>query len=266
MEKTTIDEGIKTLVIRPITKLKFSGVSSYSKTKTVFTTQLDANTGLYKNGLTAAEEATFETELNLPKGTLNKKSPYWGELEIILNNDKATFFTLMGPQDEIKERVIKAHSRIANSEFELSKLPGALFYIDDPEEKAKLESTVIEYKLSAIEKFQEATIEEKRSALRVFGKLGIDNMSETMVKAELFKEVEKNPKTFLETLRDPHMKERALLSEALEKKILVKKGHTFYNGEDPIGSSTDAAIEYLSDLKYQQVKLSIMERVKKARK
>lgn len=266
MEKTIVEEGIKTLVIRPITKIKFSGVSSYVKSKTVFTTQLDANTGLYKNGLTSAEEAEFEKELNLPKGTLNKKSLFWGDLEIILNNDKPTFFTLMGIMDTIKERVMKAHDKIANSEFELSKLPGALFFIDDPEEKAKLESTVIEYKLAAIEKFQTATIEEKRSALRVFGKLGIDNMSETMVKAELFKEVEKNPKIFLDTLNDPNMKVRALLSEALEKQIIKKRGHTFYNGEDPIGSSTDAAIEYLSDIKYQQVKISIMERLKKARK
>jgi len=91
-------------------------------------------------------------------------------------------------------------------------------------------------------------------------------MSETMVKAELFKEVEKNPKIFLDTLNDPNMKTRALLLEALEKKVLVKRGHTIYNGEDPIGSSTDAVIEYLSDLKYQQVKISIKDRVKKATK
>ncbi len=259
-------EGVKQLVIKPITKTKFSGISSYVKSKTVFTTQLDPNNGLYKNGLTAKQEKEYESLLNLPAGTLNKRSPFWGDIEIIVNNDKSTFFTLMGPMDEIKESVIRAHDKIANSEFELSKKPGCLFFIDDPEEKAKLESSIIEYKLSAIETFQELAIEEKRSLLRVLGKSGIDNMSETMVKAELFKKVEENPKYFLENAKDPNMKVRSLLSEAIEKKVLTKRSSTFFYAEDPIGNSTDEALDYLTDIKNQTIKLGIENKVKKLRK
>lgn len=265
-------EGVKQIVIRPITKTKFSGISSYVKTKTIYTTQLDQKTGLYKNGLTLKEEKEYEIALNLPAGTLSKKqdlnkgSNFWGDIEIILNNDKPTFFTLMGPMDEIKEKVIRAHDKIANSEFELSKKPGCLFFIDDPEEKAKLESSVIEYKLLAIEKFQDLAIEEKRSLLRVLGKSGIDNMSETMVKTELFKKVEDNPKHFLDTANDPNMKIRSLLSEAIEKRVLTKRSSTFFYEEDAIGSSTDAAIEFLTDVKNQMTKLGIENKVKKLRK
>ncbi len=121
-------------------------------------------------------------------------------------------------------------------------------------------------KVSAIEMFQELAIEEKRSLLRVLGKSGIDNMSETMVKAELFKKVEDNPKNFLDIAKDLNMKIRALILEAVEKKVLVKRSSTFFYGEDAIGNSTDETLDYLTDIKNQTIKLAIENKVKKLRK
>lgn len=261
------ETGVKTLVIKPIVKAKFSGVSSYSKTQTVFCgAELDLN-GLYKTGLDREKEKHYEHVLNLAPGTLGKKSTFWGDLEIRINNDKPTRFPLSGYMDELKEYVIRAHSKIANSELHLMANPQAMFFIDDPEEKAKLESQKMDYELEAIDSFTTLPIEDKRSMLRLYGKSGIDNMSETMIKAELYKEVKKDPVYFVKTLQNPKlMKAHALLKELVEKRVVTKKGAYYYNNEDMIGASTDEAISYLNNIKNQQIKLALENKVKNLRK
>lgn len=261
-----IEEGIKSIVIRPVTRIKFSGVSSYTRTTTKITTEINGDTGLYKTGLTTKEAKDFEEALSLPKGTLGPKSPWWGDITIRLNNDKPTYFSFSGALDEIRYRVLIASSKVANSELDIHKHPNTGFFIDDPEAKAKIESMSIDFELDAIEEFQKASIETKRSLLRLFGKKGLDDMSETMLKAELFKKMKADPKLFVEYVRDPNMKVRALLEEALEKRVLSKKGPYFFNGEDQIGSSTDEVLGYLTDVKNQTAKLAIENRVRKARK
>lgn len=263
----TIETGIKQLVIRPVNKVKFSGVSSYARTKTVFAgAELNQN-GLYNTGLTPTQEKHYEQVLNLAPGTLGRKSLYWADVEISLWNDKPTYFNLSGPLDEIKESVIKAHSKIANSELSLAKTPSALFYIDDVEEKAKLEAMAIDYELQATDLFVELSLEDKKAALRVYGKAGIDDMSETMVKAELYKFVKKDPIRFVKMLSDKaRMLTRALLEELIEKKIVTKKGAYFYHNEDMIGNSTDGCLDYLEDPKNQSVKIAMVKRMKELRK
>lgn len=266
-ELNNLETEVKALVIKPIVRPKFSGVSSYSKTQTVFCgAELDPN-GLYKTGLTREEEKHYESVLNLAQGTLGKKSPFWGDLEIRINNDKPTRFTLSGYMDELKEKVIKAHSKIANSELHLAANPQAMFYIDDPEAKATLEAQKMDYELAALDAFTELLIEDKRSMLRLYGKSGIDNMSETMVKAELYKEVKKDPAYFVKILQNPKlMKTTALLQELIEKRIVNKKGAYYYNNEDLMGKSTDDAVSYLMDLKNQSIKIDLEKRVKDLRK
>lgn len=258
---------VKELVIKPIVKAKFSGVSSYSKTQTVFCgAELDGN-GLYKTGLNREQEKHYEQVLNLAPGTLGKKSIFWGDLEIRLNNDKPTRFSLSGYMDELREFVIRAHSKIANSELHLSANPMALFYIDDIEAKAELEAQKMDYELKALDEFTTLPIEDKRSMLRLYGKKGIDDMSETMVKAELYKEVKKDPVYFVKLIQNPKlMKAKALLEELVEKRVVAKKGAYYYNNEDMIGHSTEDAVAYLMDIKNQQIKLALENKVKGLRK
>lgn len=260
-------ENVKYLVIKPIVKPKFSGVSSYVKTQTVFCgAEMDSN-GLYKTGLTREEEKEYEKILNLAPGTLGRKSEFWGNLEIRVNNDKSTRFALSGPMDELREKVIMAHSKIANSELHLASTPNALFYIDDPEEKAKLESAKIDYELKALDEYTTLAIEDKRAMLRLYGHSGVDDMSETMIKTELYKEVKKDPMYFVKKLAKPQeMKNEALLKELIEKRIVTKKGAHYMYNEDTIGGSTDAALGYLADPKNQSIKLILMDKVKQLRK
>jgi hypothetical protein len=226
-----------------------------------------SNTGLYKTGLSTEDEAYYEKELNLPKGTLSKRNAdFWGDMEVRLRNDKLTIFNIVNAYDELKFRMLQEHDWIANTEHDVPGNSTAKFYIYDPEAASKIEAAKMEFEFAAIEAFTVASIEEKRGLLRIFGKRGVDSMSETMVKAELYKEVKKDPKEFLRLIKSKDTPTRALLEALLEKEVIKKKGTYFYNGEDLLGSSTDEVVGYLSDLKNQAVKIALENKLKPSKK
>ncbi len=256
-------EEVKQYVIRPIIRNKFSGQSYYNKTQTVIQgAQLSFN-GLYKTGLSVNEEAEYEKELNLPKGTLNKRNAeFWGDMEVRLRNDKITIFNIVTKYDELKFKMLQEHDWIANTEHDVLGNSTARFYIYDPEAASKIEDAKMEFEFEAMEAFLNTTVEQRRGLLRVFGKSGVDNMSETMVKTELFKEVKKDPKEFIKVVSSKTTPIKALLQALIEKNIVKKKGTYFYNGEDLIGSSTDEVVGYLADSKNQAIKLALENKLK----
>lgn len=259
MEET----GVTQYVIRPIIRNKFSGQSYYNQTYTIIGGAQLSQSGVYKTGLSVADERHYEEVLNLPKGTLNKKNTeFWGDLEVRLKNDKLTIFTVVTPIDEIKLRMLKEHDWIAETEHHIASTPTARFYIYDPEAAAKIESAKMEFEFAAMEAFHTASIEEKRGLLRVYGKRGVDTMSETMVKAELFKFLKQDSKEFIRLTEAKDTPVKALMEALLEKGVLKKKGTYYYNGEDLLGSSTEEVVGYLTDVKNQAIKKSLEEKLK----
>lgn len=262
-----VTSEIKQYVIRPIIRNKFSGQSYYNKTYTVIMGAQLGKTGIYKTGLTSSEEAHYEQLMNLPKGTLNKRNTdFWGDLEVRLKNDGITIMNIVTPLDEVKHRMLLEHDLIANSEHDVAGNSTAKFYIYDPEAASKIEAVKMEFEFAAMEAFHNATIEEKRNLLRVYGKSGVDNMSETMVKAELYKFVKNDFKEFIRLTKSKETPVKALLQNLIEKQIIRKKGNYFYNGEDLLGSSTDEVVAYLTDIKNQSVRLALEGKLKPSKK
>lgn len=258
-----MEEGLKQYVIRPIIRNKFSGQSYYNKTQTIIQgAQLSMN-GVYKTGLSVTEEAYYEKELNLPKGTLNKRNAeFWGDMEVRLRNDKLTIFNMVTLYDELKFKMLQEHDRIARTEHDVVGNSTAQFYIYDPEAAAKIENEKLELENEAMELFFKTTVEERRGLLRVYGKRGVDSMSETMVKTELSKQVKVDYSEFIRLMNSKDTPTRALLETLIEKDIIKKKGTYFYNGEDLLGNSTDEMVGYLQNPKNQAIRLSLESKLK----
>lgn len=247
----------KEITIKPITRAKFSGISGHSNTVTVKEGAQMGKSG-YKTGLTRDEEVAFEEALNLPKGTLNSKNEaFWGNiLNLRLPNDKSFQFTVSTLLDELKYRVLLQRSDIANNELEILKNPRAEFYIVDDESRAKVEEVEIDYLMSAHEDFANLTTDEKKGYLKLYGKRGVDNLSDRIIKTELFKELNKDPKRFVEFVKNPDIKLRIEIEDMLEAGTLLKKG-SYYNFEsEVIGNSIDSVISFFKDLKNQSVKIA----------
>lgn len=258
---------VKQLVIKPVVRPKFSGISSYTNAFVTISTELSSKTKLYKTGLTPAEARHYEKEIGLEHGVLSpnpnnpKSADFWGGMSVRLFADKPTFITIEGPLDELKERIIRNSSKIAENSLKAKQSGSALFYIDDPEAVAKEESTIIDSKYEAMKALLDTSPEEKRGILRLYGRLA-ETMSETMVKAELAKKVELDPKDFLDKIRDKDLKTRIFLEELIDAGLLKKKGPYTYNGDDMIGGSSDEVIAYLSDIKNQSIKLNLSNKLK----
>lgn len=258
-----MEEGVKQYVIRPIIRNKFSGQSYYNKTATIIAGAQLSQTGLYKTGLSTTDVEHYEKELSLPKGTLSSRNAeFWGDMEVRLRNDKLTIFNIVNAHDEIKFKMLQQHDWIANSEHEVEGNSTARFYIYDPEAASKIEDAKMEFEFAAIEAFSNATIEERKGMLRIYGKKGVDSMTETMVKTELYKQVKSDPKEFIRLALAKDTPVRGLIEALIEKNIIKKKGTYYYNGEDLLGSSTDEVVSYLSDLKNQAVKLALESKLK----
>jgi len=258
-----MEESIKQYVIRPIVRNKFSGQSFYNKTHTIIGGAQLSQNGLYKTGLSLADQEHYEKQLNLPKGTLSpRNSEFWGDMEVRLRNDKLTIFNIVNAYDELKFRMLQEHDKIANTEHDVVGNSTALFYIYDPEAASKIEDAKMEFEFAAMEAFHNTTVEERRGLLRIYGKKGVDSMSETMVKTELFKEVKKDFKEFIRLAKAKDTPVRALLQSLLEKDIIKKKGTYYYNGEDLLGGSTDEVVGYLSEIKNQAVRLALEGKLK----
>lgn len=260
--------GPKEIKIKRIPKSGYFGITAYPKTTTSLGAEISKRG--HNTGLTPEEEEYFETALKLPKGTLTPHSEWWDDVfninhKISLFNTKTTTLILDNPMAQLKYKVLLASSKIANSEVERSN-PLADFYIEDIEAKAKKENEVLDYKLEGYEALMKLSPDEKRAALRLFGKSGVDSLSESVVKAELAKELEKDPKLFTDILSDKRLKTRFLVEELLDYKVITRKGNFYMNGEDTIAGSTDECVSYFEDIKNQSTVLALTTKLKKVKK
>lgn len=257
----------KQIIIKPVVKAKFSGISSYSRAHYAIEGAQLGKSG-YKTGITEDEQKHFEKTLRKPEGFLNPDNKeFWATmLGLNLPLDKTFYFDITTPLDELKLKVIMQRTDIANNELELSRNPSAMFYIEDKEAKAKVEELAIDSLMLANEAFNELTIDEKKGYLKLYGKKGVETLSDRIIKTELYKEVNKDPKKFLSFKSNPDISLRIQIEDMLEQGVLTKKG-SFYNFEqEVIGNSIDAIVNFFKDVKNQSVKLAALQVTKQNKK
>jgi hypothetical protein len=257
----------KEVIIKPVVKPKFSGISSYSRAHYAIEGAQLGKSG-YKTGITEEEQKYFEKALRKPEGFLNPDNKeFWATmLGMNLPLDKPFFFSVTTPLDELKLKVILQRSDIANNELELQRNPSAVFFIEDKEAKAKVEELAIDILMVANEAFNELTIDEKKGYLKLYGKKGVEDLSDRIIKTELYKEVNKDPKKFIDFTKNPDIALRIQIEEMLEQGTLTKKG-SFYNFEqEVIGNSIDAVVAFFKDVKNQSVKIAAIQVTKQNKK
>lgn len=253
--------------IKRIPKAGYFNIGAYPKSVTVLGCELSKSG--FKTGLTKEEQAYYEKALELKEGELGPHSKFWdkfnAENPIRLNNTKATELILDNIVNQLKYKILLASSKVINSELDKNN-PTALFFIDNQELKAKTEQVTFNFKFDGMKKIMSLSPEEKRGTLRLFGKSGLDTMSETMLDSQLYMELEKDPKLFLDVITDEDLTMKMFIKELIEKHLLTRKGNYYMHGEDTIASSTEECVAYFKDINNQSVKLTLETRLKKAKK
>lgn len=252
-----IFEGPEQVEIKKVVRPGHFGISSYAGSVTTIGCPITEKG--FKTGLTKDEEVYYEQVLDLKSGELSKHSKWWNkfneEYPIKLNNTKKTTLILDNPINQIKYKILLASNKVANSE--ISKTPETEFFIDDKELKAKAENEVFNYKMEGMEIIFKMSPEEKKSALRLFGKSGLDTSSESMLKAELGRQLDKDPKEFHRILADINIGIKGWILELVEKGFLRRSTNGFKFGDELIASSMETAVDFFKNPKNHDTKLML---------
>ncbi len=100
----------------------------------------------------------------------------------------------------------------------------------------------------------------------MYGKRGLDAVSDAFVNTQLFKEVDLNPQKFLGFVSNPDIKLRISIEEMIESGVLTKKGHYYNFQNEVIGNSVESVIDFFRDLKNQSIKIAAESESKKKMK
>lgn len=257
----------KTIKVKRIPKPGFFGITAFKNSMTTLGCPITKEG--HKTGLTKEEEAHYEKLLKLQPGTLDKYSEWWDNFfnvfhTINLHNNKTTEFVLDNPINQLKYKIMLVRKDIANSEDE--KTPDSEFYIDNAELKAIAESKKLDYEMEGLEAILKMTLDQRKQALRIFGKTGLDDITDLMAKSELGKLLKKDAKSFVETINDKELEMKAFVLELIEKAILMRRGQDIKYEDTFLGTSIDAVAIKLDESKNQELKLHLKSLLNKKKK
>lgn len=209
-------------------------------------------------GLTNEEAARLETELNLGKDTLAPYSAYWITFVIKVTNKELTLDTSR-PWDELQYLFLKNHHRVAAGMNDMK--PGADYVLVNMDAEAQESNRINKRKRDAIKEFDKMNLDEMRKCLRLFG-MKSDTMTNELVEAKLYEQVEANPEKFFSKWVNNKTKATEFLIEtAIAKNIIRKNKNAYLYGTDIIGTSLDDAVSYLDDKKNQDLKITITNEI-----
>lgn len=237
----------------------WSGIQKYDTCALRLAPALDQH-GRPVTGLEQADEERLEKAMSLTPGTLAKTSVYWKNFSVAIGKEGMLINT-RDPQDELYYLFLKRDKRVSKSLKELNARALAVMYSD--EEEAKTSNKSREVKVKAFQKFGAMTHADMKKVLTMYGKMGVEQLSNDRVESILGDEVELNPARFMDIVGDPLFAKKIFIYELIEKGILKKSGSRItYDGET-IGMDLNSAIAYLSDAKNQTLLAGLKKQVGK---
>lgn len=231
-----------------------------SNTATVLCVQPEKGTGILNTGLTKEDETRLEDSLGLPKGNLSKTSGFWEQdkFNIRFEQGGITLYPKSKPMDEIKWRVLLAHTWVANSEKTKNDWPFAKYVMTSEEEETKETNKIINVKADAFKEFLSMSEQSLSDFLIAYGKNPGKNAGLDFIKAQVGKIVDSEPDTFLTLVKSTDYKYKIFLRKLVDKGIVRENGgkYTLVGGE-VLGFSFSQAIDFLLNEKNQDVLISL---------
>jgi len=116
-------------------------------------------------------------------------------------------------------------------------------------------------KIDAVYEFKKMSVTDMRKCLRLFGS-NAENSGAELVENELFKIIEANPGKFLDKwINNKDRELEVVIERAISKNIIRKNKNVYKFGGDIIAYSTQECIDFLSNPKNQDIKMSILDSI-----
>lgn len=225
--------------------------------------------GVYLTGtedLTPAEIEKLAEELMLEdvKHLKNRNSvEFWENFEVMIPTDGLTL-NLQNANDLLSYLLLMTKPYTAKSldDVERKNKSGAelILVMTDAEDEAVDLNSRAEVKIKAFGEFYRMQPSEMRDYLIYVGKESY-NMSDAVVKAKVYQELELDPKKFVSVIENPYFMDITNIYKAVHFAILRKAGNMYFFGETMLGSDLARTIEFLNTPKNDVIKIAINEQL-----
>lgn len=237
--------------------------------------------GQYVNVLTDNEMAYLEKAMRLEPGSLsiyNKRDNFWDDsnehgLGPVTLHKQNNYLDLSDPIDYIKYKVLLANKdEICPSLQELEDRPKATyrFVIVNENAETQLNLTKNDAKRESYIKYGAICNDNDtlRTILEILTGRPIGSGTKLdFLQAKTMDEIEKDPRRFLQTIKDELLPAKVLIRKAVEAGIVTRRNDLYYyegtpmcnDGED---STLTNAAKYISNIKRQELKYSFEAKLK----
>lgn len=211
--------------------------------KTVFCVCLNPRTGLHKEILNKEEKdyLTYVLKLKPSDNSLEPGSDFLINRSVELKG-KEKKFDLSNPSDYLDLAIVRSNENIISEEGKYKS--GADFTLFCENEKMEKQVTARKIKAEAYKLVSSLSIEEKKGILMLFGYNTIE-MADLGIEDKFGLLVEQEPQRVIEISNTPNFKGAVFIRKGLYKKVLASHGGHIYFNETLLGTSIEAAAEFL---------------------
>ena len=241
------------------------------------------SSGLYKNVLTNSEKAFLEHVMGLEYNALSvhkRENNFWDDsnpngIGRVVLHKQDNYFDLSIPEQYIQYKILLANKdQIASSLQELEDRPKATYQFVIISENAEAQSNLS--KMDVIQRcyMEYGKIEDDADTLKTIielleGRPMAPKVKLDFLKGKVNEYIQRDPRRFLNTIKDELLPAKVLLKKALEHGLVGKKNDTYYLRQDgsPLcemneESTLNNAAKYLSSVKHQELKYMLEAKVK----
>lgn len=238
--------------------------------------------GSYKNALTKAEKKFLETVMGLEDNALSiykKEDNYWESDNAIVRLGKMdTILDLSTPDGYIKYKILLANSdTIAPNLETLKTTPKETYRYVLIREGEEVKSINKEMNISMQASFELGKFLENKPVLRLVvetieGKPVSETSSLDWLQAQAFKNMQSNPKLFVQILQDPYLETKVMIKDAISVGLIKKRGSLYYKSDNtPLSEGVEDpnltnAARYINAVKNQEYKLMLEAKIKASKK
>lgn len=255
--------------IRPIERETWHGKKGSESFKRDITLQplVDGNRRTYAVGLSQEELKGFEEKMGVNLSlqyNQEKNHEFWDSRQAVIKlKNRTEFYDTTIPLKALQVKMLKACPYVANSqrEYEEGLWPEATHYIHNEAEEMEVIASKLALRNKAIRDVTSLTLDQKAQIVLLLSGKVVKGRSQDLIEVELNRIIEDKPKDVLYYIeRDKEINSvEALVLEAINKSILIKKGHRIMYFDADLGTSTEEVAKYLMDPANQELKIRIMQ-------
>lgn len=176
------------------------------------------------------------------------------------------FFERQTTLGKLRVAIIQASEQVADSleAFEKGLFPDATHYIVDNEAEAESKVASYEMKEEAIILASKVTYERKRQIVLILKGIDLAKKSDLLVKAKFSELIEEDAETVLRYLqKDPLRTDTEALVEKgiLYSKLTKAAGGAVFHGDERLGFSVEAAVDFLILDENQELRIRLKEAI-----